>query len=279
MNDMNGILVVNHFLTGKKFNELHTHLLKTAQHMKIGLDIKTNLELATERVLDADFALFWDKDINLAKRLEKQGIPVFNSASSIAKCDDKARTYIELLGTVPQPETIIAPKFYFKPDLSDMTKFVSKAVDTLGLPLVFKECFGSFGQQVYLCETKQEILSHISEKPFILQEFIRDSAGSDTRLEVVGGECVCAVRRKNKADFRSNVTNGGEMIPYTPSCEAQELAVKACNMLSLDFGGVDLLDNGMVCEVNSNAHIINIMNVTNMDIAPKIFQLIKEKIK
>lgn len=273
---MNGILVINHFLNGSKYDGLHSHLISAAGKMNISLVAKTNLQLAVDKNTNTDFVLFWDKDINLAARLENQGIPVFNSAESIAKCDDKARTYIELDGVVSQPETFIAPKCYFK---SDMTEFVERAVGALGLPLVFKECFGSFGVQVFLCRNEEEILSHITEKPFILQKYIEESAGRDKRLEIVDGKCVCAVSRENKNDFRSNVTNGGKMIPCSPSEYEINTAVKACERLGLTFGGVDILDNGDVCEVNSNAHIINIMNSSGLDIAPMIFKTIEKKVK
>lgn len=272
---MNGILLVNHFLNGEKFNELHSHLVKSAKKQNIDLVIKTNLELANDEV-NADFVLLWDKDINLARRIEKGGVPVFNSSSSVAMCDDKARTYIELSGIVPQPKTLVAPKTYFDVDMSE---FVDNAIACLGLPLVFKECFGSFGEQVYLCKTREDVMSHITAKPFILQEFISDSAGSDTRIEIVGGRFVSAVKRNNPADFRSNVTNGGTMTPVVPNNKMIETAVKACEVLGLTFGGVDILDNGMVCEVNSNAHIINIMNATGIDIAPVIFDEITEQLK
>ena len=63
------------------------------------------------------------------------------------------------------------------------------------------------------------------------------------------------------------------------SNEEKALAVKACEVLGLDFGGVDILDGGYVCEVNSNAHIINIMKSTGVDIAPMIFEHILERIK
>lgn len=272
---MNGILLVNHFLNGEKFNELHSHLVKSAKKQNINLVIKTNLELAAAKV-NTDFVLLWDKDINLARRIEKGGVPVFNSSSSVAVCDDKARTYIELSGIVPQPKTLVAPKTYFDVDMSE---FVDNVIACLGLPLVFKECFGSFGEQVYLCKTREDVMSHITAKPFILQEFISDSAGSDTRIEIVGGKFVSAVKRNNPADFRSNVTNGGTMTPVVPNNKMIETALKACEVLGLTFGGVDILDNGMVCEVNSNAHIINIMNATGIDIAPVIFDEITEQLK
>lgn len=264
---MNGILIVNHFLKSNKYTELHNHLTKSAKKCKIDLKVKTNSEMLCN-FEKSDFVLFWDKDVNLARLIEKNGIPVFNSSDAVAKCDDKARTYIELSGTVPQPETLIAPKTYFK---ADMDEFIAYAVSRLGLPLVFKECFGSFGEQVFLCRSVDEIASRISSRPFILQKYIKESGGRDVRIEVVGGECVSAVKRENKNDFRSNVTNGGIMTPYEPTEFEKKLALDACRVLGLTFGGVDILNHGLVCEVNSNAHIINIMNTNEIDIAPIIF--------
>ena len=65
---MNGILLVNHFLNGKKYNELHSHLVKSAKKQNINLAIKTNLELALSKV-NTDFVLLLDKDINLARSI------------------------------------------------------------------------------------------------------------------------------------------------------------------------------------------------------------------
>ena len=272
---MTGILVVNAYLKGSKFDELHAHLVSSARAAGIELKIKTNEDMLffSEK---ADFVLFWDKDINLALRLEKAGYRVFNSAKSIALCDDKAKTYLALNGVVPQPETIVAPLSFF--DGTDYSRFVKKAVEKLGLPVVFKECFGSFGEQVYLCDSEEEILSHINGKPFLLQKFIEGSRGEDKRIEVVDGRCVCAMRRVNADDFRSNLTNGGTAVPCEPTDGEKALAIKACEALGLTFGGVDILNGGLVCEVNSNAHIINIMKCTGVDVAKYIFEAIGKKL-
>ena len=241
--------------------------MKAAENMGICLEQKTNLELACETP-KCDFVLFWDKDVNLATRLENAGLRVFNSARSIALCDDKAKTYLALDGIVPQPETLIAPLSFGNADYSD---FAETAIEKLGLPIVFKECFGSFGEQVFLCSSKAEILEKITERPFLLQKFVEGSRGEDMRIEVIGGKAVCAMRRRNADDFRSNITNGGIAETCTPTDEEAALAVKACKALGLTFGGVDILNNGTVCEVNSNAHIINIMRATGIDLAPIIF--------
>ena len=201
--------------------------------------------------------------------MQKRDIQVFNSASSIALCDDKAKTHLALLGCVPQVETVIAPLAFSEVDFSE---FVHLAAQKLGFPLVFKECFGSFGEQVFLCKNESEILSHINGKPFLLQEFVAEAEGEDVRIEIVGGKAVAAMKRKNKNDFRSNITNGGVAEPYEPTKEEILLAQNACKRLGLTFGGVDILKGTLVCEVNSNAHIMNLLEVTGIDVAPMIIE-------
>ena len=121
-------------------------------------------------------------------------------------------------------------------------------------------------------------MKHINGKPFLLQEYV-ECNNSDVRLEVVGDRVVAAMKRHNDNDFRSNITNGGTASEHTPTEYEKQTAVAVCKELGLTFGGVDILPNGMVCEVNSNAHIINIMNTTGVDVAPLIFDEISERIK
>lgn len=270
---MTGFLVVNHYLKNEKFDILHNHLKKSGESLGINLLIKTNEQMLFEKG-KPDFVLFWDKDVNLAKHLENKGIKVFNSSNSIALCDDKAKTYLALENKIKQPKTIIAPLSFFETDYSN---FAEKAGGLLSFPLVFKECSGSFGEQVYLCKSVDDILSHITSKPFLLQEYI-ECNNEDVRIEVVGNRAVSAMKRRNDNDFRSNITNGGKAQPYTPTKEECDIAINACKALGLTFGGVDIMNGDTLCEVNSNAHIINIMQTTGTDIAPYIFREIQSKL-
>ena len=180
---MTGILAINAFLHSEKYTQQDKLLLAGAKTCGINLKIHSNLELRLA-VPKADFVLFWDKDVSLAHALEQQGLPVFNSAKAIALCDNKALTYQALLGTVPQPETMVAPITYFED--SNFSPFINGAIERLGLPLVFKECYGSFGAQVFLCHSKEEIERHITARPFLLQKFCKESAGHDKRIAVRG---------------------------------------------------------------------------------------------
>ncbi len=287
-----GWLVVNHFLTTNKFKEHYDWLKKAADNVNIKLLLKTGVDLLNE--IDSalfapeslpDFVLFWDKDIRLATALENMGLRLFNNARAIALCDDKSLTHLSLAGSIPMPKTICAPMTYPNIGYNDLS-FVKKAAHALGFPMVIKECFGSFGGQVYLANTLKEATERIASlagTPFIMQEFIRSSFGRDIRLQVVGDRVVAAMLRYNDAgDFRANITAGGKMKPYMPSDEQTKLALLACQKLGLDFAGVDFLfgenDEPILCEINSNAHFKNLYDCTGINVAESILCYIAKEL-
>ena len=279
---MNGILMINHFLAGNKYSEQTELYLKAAEKYKISLSICTN----AQRCPEADFVLFLDKDVACARELELSGIRVFNSAQAIALCDDKAMTYLALRNSgLPMPKTLIAPMTFFKSDWSS-NPFLQIAEEELGFPMIVKEACGSFGWQVWMVQSQEELalkLTECSPKRVVLQEYISSSHGKDVRINIVGGEPVAAMYRYSETDFRANISAGGKMRPYVPSADQVYVATEACRCLGLDFGGVDLLfgDNGtpILCEVNSNAHIKNILDCTGINVAEHIIDYILRKVE
>src|SRR5699024_2203299 len=81
----------------------------------------------------------------------------------------------------------------------------------------------------------------------------------DKRIQVVGDEVVTAMKRKSATDFRSNITAGGTMNPYSPTSMEEDVAIQASQAIGAHFSGDDLLlgsnNEPIVCEGNSNAHI------------------------
>ena len=279
---MRGAMVVNGFLAGGKFDEPTAMMSAAARGLGIELDVVRNCDLCApigERPLDADFVVFWDKDVTLAMSLEAAGLRLFNSAQCIMDCDDKARTHLALARAgVPSLRTIPCPKTFEGVGYTDRG-FLMDAVRTLGFPMVVKDCFGSFGQQVRLAHDVTELEALVTgDRPMILQEYV-ECGGEDLRIEVVGGEAVAAVRRTAKpGEFRANATLGGTMHPHEPTREESELAVAAAEALEADFCGVDILkgsDGPVVIEVNSNAHLRNITECTGIDIATAIMAHIR----
>ncbi len=284
-----GLLLTNHFLNTAHFERLYALFTAAARDMGITLDRATGgdlvRELSDSPAKDASFVLFWDKDVPLARRLARHGIPVFNAPDAIRVCDSKAETAEALLRAgIPTPRTLYAPLSYPAIGYSK-TDFVKDACQTLGLPIVIKECFGSFGEQVYLAESvskAEEIVRGICGRPFLFQEFIRPSRGRDVRVNVVGERAVCAMLRVGReGDFRSNIAHGGSGSAYRLSSREADLAVAAARAVGADFAGVDLLfgDNEMlVCEVNSSPHFVGSYAATGVDLAPCILSHICKKI-
>ncbi|MCF3941896.1 ATP-grasp domain-containing protein [Oceanobacillus alkalisoli] len=290
-----GWIIYNGNLPGSKFLDFAEMLQKAAEkfNSKAKL-IKNNdlLSLLTTSKLDVlsemplpDYVVFTDKDIYLAKQLEYLGVPVFNKAEVIAVSDDKIATYQALAKlNLPIPKTIIAPKIFHTGSFDE--RVIEMAIEEIGFPLIMKEAFGSFGEQVYLVESKKELnkkLELIGNKPFVFQEFVRTSYGVDLRLQVVGNKVVAAMKRKSDNDFRANITAGGRMEAYTPTQSEEEIAVLATEAIGADFAGVDLLygeeNQPIICEINSNAHIRNLYECTGINAADYMMEYVLNKIK
>lgn len=285
---MTGTLIVNGFLKSDKFDDIYSRLKDSFERFGVALSISTNASIlhALDGDIDfpqkPDFVLFWDKDISLAKALETRGIRVFNSSSAIELCDNKAKMHLALKG-LPMPKTVIAPMTFPNIGFTD-TDFLNKVASLLGFPIVVKECFGSFGAQVYLAKDQNELLTLVKEHervPLLFQELVTESSGRDVRINVVGDKVITAMLRENKfGDFRSNITLGGTALPYSPTDEECSLALLATKKLGLDFAGVDILfgkDGPLLCEVNSNAHFKSTHDCTGVNLADFIAEHITNK--
>ncbi|MBO4396100.1 MAG: RimK family alpha-L-glutamate ligase [Eubacterium sp.] len=292
---MRGALITNGFFWSTKFDELADMLVRSAEERGVSLTKMENTGCLVDTGLmkftgfrgRPDFVILWDKDVMLAEFLEKQGIPVYNSSQCIALCDDKRKTHLCLMQHgLPMPRTIFAPMTYDNIGFTDHM-FLNRVADRLKFPLVVKEAFGSFGQQVHLANSKQELYSLfgintkgtvigesvIHSNAVLFQEFIECSRGRDVRVQVVGGAVIGAMCRISDSDFRANVSNGGEATAYEPDDDEMWLAIQAAHAVGADFAGVDLLfgEEGMlVCEVNSNSHFKSLYQATGVNTADEI---------
>lgn len=308
-----GLLVTNTFLKTQKFVEHYEWLKEAAKQYHIALSLLDNTGLlytvgeigsqSLERIAaEYDFILYWDKDVPQGRLLQaickEMGVPVYNSIEAIAACDNKFETYYQIwewnrkngaekqIRVIP---TIAAPMTYENIGYNRLD-FVEQVIERLGLPLVVKECFGSFGMQVYLAETREAVFGYtrkLAGRPFLYQKYLEKSSGRDVRLQVAGDKVVAAMYRfSENGDFRANITNGGSMKAYAPSRRECDLAVQTVKALGLDFAGVDLLfsegesgEADVVCEVNSNAHFKNIYTCTGVNVAECIMEYISVKIR
>lgn len=274
---MKGWLIINTFMASQKFENLYKLLSDAFNKHGVSLEIKkaedVSLEVNKPIKEKPDFAIFWDKDIYLAERLEQNGIRLFNNARAVELCDNKILMYQTLAkANIKIPRTFIAPKTFEGLGYTDLA-FLDKVSKEIGWPIVIKEAYGSFGEQVYLANNKEEaieIIKRIGYKDFLMQEFIASSKGRDIRINIVGDQIVASMLRENKNDFRSNISSGGNGTKYEPDQEYAELAIKAAKALDLSFAGVDVMfgeDGPIICEVNSNPQFASTLKATGINLA------------
>lgn len=262
------LIVVNAYTeNSREFNQ--PNRIK-AEFEKRGVEMKILRNSPVVLQEEGDFCIYLDKDKYAAKILERR-MRLFNRAEAIELCDDKMLTILALDG-FPCPKTIPSLLCY-TPQAPASTELIDYVEGELGLPVVIKECFGSLGMQVYLARNREELVG-ISErlklKPHLYQEFIRESAGRDLRVIVVGGKAVAAMKRVSENDFRSNIERGGKGEVFVLDDAARQLCERVAARLQLDYCGIDLLfgkEGYLVCEVNSNAFFGGIEKVTGVDVA------------
>ncbi|HLS65746.1 MAG TPA: RimK family alpha-L-glutamate ligase [Pseudogracilibacillus sp.] len=288
-------IIYNAYLQGNKFKDYAQMLARAAEEKGHRVTVLKNNELTSmlsnhlsfiKREEMPDYVLFTDKDLYLATQLELMNIPIFNRAKTIAITDDKIKTYQRLAyHRLPIPKTVVAPKTFGYPLHVD-DPFIEHVVRTFPYPFVMKEAYGSFGEQVYLIENEKQLaytLQKIVGKPFLVQTFIEESFGRDVRIQVVGEKVVAAMIRSSKDDFRANVTSGGVMEPYRPTERECDIAIRASKAVGAHFSGVDLLfgpnDEPIICEVNSNAHIRNLLDCTGIDASYPIIGEVERQLK
>ncbi len=291
-----GWLIINGSLKTSTFMEMVETYQKASAKVGITLELIFNNDLIigireNKLFLKGDklnqyphFVLFLDKDIRLAMQLEQLGIKVFNSSKVIEICDDKAKTFQYLAGKgIHMPKTIMAPLMFYA--VEEEEQYLLQVEELLGYPMIVKECFGSFGEQVYLVTNREELVMKRKELmtvPHLYQQYVAHSKGKDVRIYIVGGEIVATMLRTSEVDFRANINNGGMGVAYQPSEAFSKMALEVSKALDADFLGIDLLfedeETPVLCEVNSNAHIKAIQNCTGVNIAEKILYYIKSKL-
>ncbi len=215
----------------------------------------------------------------VVRQFEQMGVFSVNPSHSISVSRDKLRS-IQVLSRhhVGFPRTIFAKE----------KDSVLQSLDRVGVPAVVKLLEGTQGIGVILAETRKiaqaimETLQEAAGQNVLLQQYVKESRGTDIRALVVGSKVVAAMRRTAQGDeFRSNVHRGGTVEPVTLDPEYERTALHAAQIMGLRFAGVDLLegrDGPMVMEVNSSPGLEGIETATGVDVASKLVDLIEEEV-
>ena len=289
---MNGIIIVNQTIGHNqyKINRFKTEFSKRGVHLDVFVNDGTLAEIKNNEIKinlpAANFVLYLDKDIYLARLLEKAGFRLFNKADFIKLCDDKMLTFIACANEgIRMPKTIAGPLVYT--DLQESNfKFLDSVIEEIGLPMVVKKVYGSLGEGVYLVETREELIklySEIARNPIIFQEYVKSSYGKSIRVLIIDGKVFGSFIRRNPLDFRSNFgDNASSRILEKPQ-KYEAFAQKIAEKLQIEYAGIDLLvyedDEPILCEINSNAFFEEFEKVTGLNVAEAVRDMVIRKVQ
>lgn len=216
----------------------------------------------------------------VARQFESLGSYTTASSIAINRSRDKLRAYQVLAKSgVAIPKTVFA---------RETASFDDVVALSGGTPLIIKVARGTHGNGVVLAETPKAAKAvmqafYVEGVNFLVQEFVKESAGQDIRALVVGSRVVASVKRQSlDGDFRSNTHQGGEGVAVKLTDEERKTAIKAAKAMGLPICGVDMMrsDRGpLVLEVNSSASIKTPELITGRNVAEKIIEYIEQNAK
>lgn len=212
----------------------------------------------------------------VVRQFESQGSFTTTSSISIVRSRDKLRAY-QILAKAG----VGIPKTVFARETANFEDVVAMAG---GTPLIIKVARGTHGNGVVLAETPKAAKAvmqafYVEGVSFLVQEFVKESAGTDIRALVVGNRVVASVKRQSlDDDFRSNTHQGGVGSVVKLTEEETKTAMKAAKAMGMPICGVDMMRSNrgpLVLEVNSSASLKTPELITKRDVATKIIEYIE----
>lgn len=213
----------------------------------------------------------------IVRQFEMQGAWTASSSIAISRSRDKLRSQqILTKAGIDTPKTLV----------SRNTADIDDLIEQIGLPVIIKLATSTHGNGVVLAETKKAAKSALQAfylynedgTNILLQEYVKESAGTDIRAFVVGSRVVASMKRQSlDDDFRSNLHKGGEGTSVKLTAEEKRIVVKAAKVMGLHVAGVDLMrsERGpLVLEVNASPGF-GIEKVTGRNVAEKIIEYIE----
>lgn len=210
-----------------------------------------------------------------ARALEEAGIYVMNPVLPWVVAGDKMAALIKLVkANLPVPPTVVTENMFIG----------YRAVGEFGKAVV-KQLRGAMGYGVFLVDSP-DVAFHVFSmlvninKPIYVQKFLEKGPG-DYRVVVVGGRAIGAEYRRAEG-WKTNVAQGAAPEPTRITPEMEELAVKAVEVLGLDYGGVDIAETRegyYILEVNPTMSWQGFKAATGINPAEHVIDYLLEKTK
>lgn len=243
----------------------------------IDLEQDDNLDeiLSCDMIINRVFAssIFRDHHKSLNKVpeiidiLKSNGIPMLNAYDAHFYEINKAFSTKTL-----EENGFMVPKVYgvFKPEMA-------LECENIEYPCIAKPNCGGRTNFTYIINDRDELMQCMKVAPqidFIIQEYIEPEYGFLTRIEVID-RCCKSILKRSVAENGLSAYHLGSTYTQYESCsdEIKSQAVEAMDLLQIEFGSMDIIEN------RSGFYIIDINSVSNAsedNIEAFSFDLMKE---
>jgi ribosomal protein S6--L-glutamate ligase len=207
--------------------------------------------------------------------LEESGAFVVNGPSTISP--DKRMTAVTFAKhDIPHPKTWSV----------NTQQTLMCALEYIKPPYIFKDAYGSRGEEVFKVDTKEEAFALGQDwvddaRDFIIQEMIQP-AGKDIRAFVVGNKVVAAMERTAaNGDFRANISQGATAEKITLTAEEEAMSVRISHIFGCLMCGIDFMrtpQGTVFLEINKKPGLTGIESTTKVDIAPLIAEELERSV-
>ena len=212
--------------------------------------------------------------LTVLQQFEALGVCVTDNVQAIRAGHNKLQTMQAFIGKgIPFPTTGFA---HSKEDFDQILETVG------GVPLVAKLLEGTEGIGIFLADDQKHahnILKTFKQlsAPVIVQDFIKESSGTDIRAFVIDGKVVASMERQSSdGDFRANVSLGGSSLEAHLSRKEIDIVLRATKAIGINIGGVDFIRSNsgpLVIEINTAPDFsgsYGLDEVTGIDVAGQI---------
>ncbi len=178
---------------------------------------------------------------------------------------------------VPIPETY----------LSSSKESANYIIEKVKLPAVIKLLSGFGGEGVLMIDSKEAFKSIIETMKILKQEMLIEkyvkNPGEDIRGIMAGDEIIASYKRiAAEGERKANIHLGGRSISYKLTPEMEEITFKAGKAIKSKLCAVDMIigkEGPQVIEVNINFGLEGIEKTTDINIAKRIIEFVKDEVK
>ncbi len=214
----------------------------------------------------------------ILRYLDETGVKKPYPAMTVLVAHNKFLTLMELTKRgVRVPETWI----------TGSKDVASKIVDKQKLPIIMKLLSGFGGEGVMIMESKSAAKATINAMKGLKQEVLLEeylpNPGEDIRAIVAGDEVIASFKRIASAGSKkANIHLGGRGIDFKLSPDMKEIVIESAKAIDSKICAIDMVESDgkpYVIEANINPGLKGIENATNINVAQRIMDYIKNDMK